>query len=78
MTENKSWLKNIKWLSNRNIGVNNLRLSDGEFNYCETCEVAKSKHLPTQRKEYFKPRDFGEVISIDIDFGPCESVEGYN
>ena len=30
------------------------------------------------RKEDIKAREFGKVISIDIDVMPCESVQGYN
>jgi hypothetical protein len=57
--------------------VNNLRVSDAEFKYCETCKVLKSKHLSTQRKEECKPRAYGEAISIHIDVMPCESLKGY-
>jgi hypothetical protein len=44
-------------------------LSVGEFKYCKTCKVVKSKHVITQRKEDFKPRDFGEVILVDKEVG---------
>jgi hypothetical protein len=37
-------------------------------------KVVKSKHLLTQRKEDFTPRDFGQVISIYKEVMPCESV----
>jgi hypothetical protein len=58
--------------------VRDLKCSDDDFKYCETCEVVKSKRLPAVRKEDIKAREFGQVISIDIDVIPCESVEGYN
>jgi hypothetical protein len=53
---------------------NSLRVSVGKFKYCKTCKVVKSKHLLTQRKEDFTPRDFGQVISIDKEVMPCESL----
>ena len=38
----------------------------------------QNKRLAAVRKEDIKAREFGEVISIDIDVIPCKSVEGYS
>ena len=55
--------------------VKDLKCSDDDFKYCETCKVFESKRLPAVRKENIKAREFGEVITIDIDVMPCESVK---
>jgi hypothetical protein len=41
-------------------------------------QSCQSKRLAAVRKEDIKAREFGEVISIDIDVIPCKSVEGYS